>query len=101
MFWNDFFVAGNHSVPDEDRVALVEDYARPGRMTAAFSLYSQWIENDMHDNQMYAKKKLNIPVLSIGGDHSRGKTLIAQVQAIAINPQSSIFSIRKLWAFGT
>jgi pimeloyl-ACP methyl ester carboxylesterase len=90
MFWDDFVVPGNPTVPENDRAALAKDYARPGRMKAAFALYSTWTTNDATDNQAYSRKKLDVPVLSIGGDHSRGKTLAEQMPLIALNPQSLI-----------
>jgi pimeloyl-ACP methyl ester carboxylesterase len=90
MFWNEFVVPGNPSVPEADRATLAKDYAREGRMKVAFALYSTWPINDAPDNQAYATKKLEIPVLSIGGDHSRGKTLAEQMPQIAENPQSLI-----------
>ena len=90
MFWDDFVVKGNATVPETDRKALAEDYAKPGHMEAGFMLYATWITNDIADNQAYAKKKLDIPVLSIGGDHSRGKTLAGQIPLITENPQSLI-----------
>jgi len=59
-------------------------------MKAAFALYSTWTTNDAPDNQAYAKNKLEIPVLSIGGDHSRGRTLAEQMPYIADHPQSLV-----------
>jgi len=90
MFWNDFVVRGNPSVPEVDRDALAKGYARPGRMEAAFALYSTWTTNDAPDNQAYARQKLEMPVLSIGGEYSRGKTLAEQMPQIAEHPQSLI-----------
>ena len=90
MFFDDFVFEGNDKVPDEVRQALVEDYSRPGRMEAAFKLYSAWITDDANDNQEFSKNKLTVPVLTIGGDHSRGKTLAEQALCIATQPHSLI-----------
>lgn len=81
MFWNDFIVPGNAGMPMEERDAITADYIRPGRMAAAFSLYSTWVSHDSTDNLGFLKQKLNIPVLSIGGDHSRGKDIGGTDQA--------------------
>lgn len=90
MFWNDFVMPGNPSVPEADRIALATGYSRPGRMEAAFALYSTWPTNDAADNQAYAVNRLRMPVLSIGGEYSRGKTLAEQMPLIAANAQSLI-----------
>ncbi|WP_238349449.1 alpha/beta hydrolase [Pseudomonas sp. SWRI179] len=90
MFFDDFVFEGNDKVSDEVRQALVDDYARPGRMEAAFKLYAAWIEHDANDNLAFAKHKLTVPLLTIGGDHSRGKTLAEQALCIATQPHSLI-----------
>ncbi|XXE03764.1 alpha/beta hydrolase [Pseudomonas sp. Z3-6] len=90
MFFDDFALARNAKVSNEVRQALVRDYSRPGRMEAAFKLYSAWIEHDANDNVEFAKHKLTVPLLTIGGDHSRGKTLAEQALCIATQPHSLI-----------
>lgn len=97
MFFDEFVYNDNPRLPDEVRDALVKDYSRPGRMEAAFKLYSAWAEHDANDNQAFAEHKLNIPVLTIGGDHSRGKTLFTQVQHITSQPQSLILENTGHW----
>ncbi|WP_434704704.1 alpha/beta fold hydrolase [Pseudomonas sp. Z1-12] len=88
MFFDDFVFDGNDKVPDEVRQALVTDYTRPGRMEAAFKLYSAWVEHDAKDNLEFSRNKLTGPVLTIGGDHSRGRTLAEQATFIAAQPHS-------------
>lgn len=97
MFFDDFVFPGNDTMPDEVRVALVKDYSQPGRMEAAFKLYSAWIEHDVSDNQAYANNKLTVPVLTIGGDHSRGNTLAEQVRCITTQPYSFILHNTGHW----
>ncbi|MDR6961262.1 pimeloyl-ACP methyl ester carboxylesterase [Pseudomonas brassicacearum] len=97
MFFDDFVFPGNDTVPDEVRRDLIRDYSRPGRMEAAFKLYSAWIENDVKDNQAFASNKLTVPVLTIGGDHSRGKTLAEQVKYITTQPHSSVLHRTGHW----
>ncbi|AKJ97736.1 hydrolase [Pseudomonas chlororaphis] len=97
MFFDEFVYPGNHKVPTEVREALVNDYSRSGRMDAAFKLYSAWIEQDANDNQAFAANKLTLPVLTIGGDHSRGKTLSEQVQHITSRPHSLILQNTGHW----
>ncbi|WP_233839816.1 MULTISPECIES: alpha/beta fold hydrolase [Pseudomonas] len=90
MFFDNFVFAGNGTVREEVRQALVEDYSRPGRMEAAFKLYSAWVEHDVNDNLAFAQNKLTVPLLTIGGDNSRGKTLAEQALHIATQPHSLI-----------
>ncbi|WP_447767740.1 alpha/beta fold hydrolase [Pseudomonas kilonensis] len=90
MFFDDFVLARNAKVSNAVRQALVHDYSRPGRMEAAFKLYSTWVEQDAHDNLEFSKNKLTAPLLTIGGDHSRGKTLAEQALYIATQPHSLI-----------
>jgi pimeloyl-ACP methyl ester carboxylesterase len=97
MFWDDFVVPGNPTVPEHDRTALAEGYTRPERMEAAFGLYSTWTTHDATDNQSYSAKKVQIPVLSIGGDHSRGETLAEQMPQIALNARSLIVENSAHW----
>lgn len=97
MFFDSFVYPGNPTVSNEVRQALVKDYSRPGRMEAAFKLYSAWVEHDANDNQAFAENKLTIPVLTIGGDHSRGKTLSEQVLHITSQPQSLILQNTGHW----
>ncbi|WP_256261734.1 alpha/beta fold hydrolase [Pseudomonas gingeri] len=97
MFFDDFVFPGNTTVSDEVREALVKDYSRPGRMEAAFKLYSAWVEHDANDNQDFAKNKLGIPVLTIGGEHSRGKTLAEQVKYITKQPNSLVLKNTGHW----
>lgn len=97
MFFDGFVYEGNPSVPNEVREALLKDYSRPGRMEAAFKLYSAWVEHDANDNRAFAENRLTIPVLTIGGDSSRGKTLSEQVQHITTQPQSLILQNTGHW----
>lgn len=97
MFFDGFVYKGNPSVSNEVREALVKDYSRPGRMEAAFKLYSAWVEHDANDNQAFAENKLTIPVLTIGGGNSRGKTLSEQVQHITTQPHSLILQNTGHW----
>ncbi|WLH13216.1 alpha/beta hydrolase [Pseudomonas hefeiensis] len=97
MFFDDFVFEGNNKVSDEVRAALVNDYSRPGRMEAAFKLYSAWIENDANDNQEFSKNTLTAPLLTIGGDHSRGKTLAEQATHITTQPHSLILKNTGHW----
>lgn len=97
MFFDDFVFEQNKKVSSEVREALVKDYSRPGRMEAAFKLYAAWVESDAKDNQAFAQNKLNIPVLTIGGDRSRGKTLAEQVKYVTTDPHALVLKDTAHW----
>ncbi|WP_448107429.1 alpha/beta fold hydrolase [Pseudomonas azerbaijanoccidentalis] len=69
-FWNEF--AGNPAKVDEEiRQHYAKLYARPGNMRAAFAQFRS-IRQDAVDNETSMAKKLNMPVLAVGGEKSFG-----------------------------
>ena len=81
-FWNDFAADRTRSIPEADRRAYTEAYARPGRMAAGFAYFAAFPKTAADFTEL-AKTQLTIPVLSIGGDKSLGEALGAQAKAIA------------------
>lgn len=81
-FWNDFAADRTRSIPEADRRAYTQAYARPGRMQAGFAYFASFSKTAV-DFAKLAKTKLAIPVLSIGGDKSLGDALGAQAKLIA------------------
>jgi pimeloyl-ACP methyl ester carboxylesterase len=83
-FWNDFAADKNHSIPEEDRKAYTEAYSRPGRMRAAWAYFASWPQL-AKDFAQLSQTKLNMAVLSIGGDKSLGNQLAQQMKLVADN----------------
>jgi pimeloyl-ACP methyl ester carboxylesterase len=81
-FWNDFAADKTHSIPEADRRAYTQAYARPGRMAAGFAYFAAFPQTAV-DFAELAKIKLAIPVLSIGGDKANGAALSAQAKLVA------------------
>jgi pimeloyl-ACP methyl ester carboxylesterase len=81
-FWNDFAADKTRSIPEADRRAYTEAYARPGRMAAGFT-YFESFPKTATDFAELAKTKLTIPVLSIGGAKANGVALGAQAKLVA------------------
>ncbi len=81
-FWNDFAADKTRSIPEADRIAYTQAYARPGRMAAGFAYFASFPKTAV-DFAALAKTKLAFPVLSIGGDKANGDALGAQVKLIA------------------
>lgn len=66
----------------------VRTYSTPGAMRAGFEYYRAF-EEDARQNR-YAKTKLKMPVLAVGGSNSIGDFLIQQLQAVAENVQEMV-----------
>lgn len=81
-FWNVFAADKTRSIPETDREAYTEAYARPGRMRAAWTYFASWPQL-AKDFAQLSQTKLTMPVLSIGGDKSLGNELGAQMKLVA------------------
>ena len=83
-FWNVFAADKDHSIPEADRKAYAEAYAKPGRMRAAWAYYASWPQL-AKDFAQLSQTKLTVPVLSIGGEKSQGKQLGEQAKLVSEN----------------
>ena len=83
-FWNNFAADKTRSIPEADRRAYTQAYARPGRMAAGFAYFASF-PKAATDFAELAKTRLAIPVLSIGGDKSLGDALGAQAKLVALD----------------
>jgi len=81
-FWNDFAADRTRSIPEADRRAYAQAYARPGRMAAGFAYFASFPKTAVEFARL-AETKLRIPVLSIGGDKANGEALGAQAKLVA------------------
>src|SRR6266702_621550 len=81
-FWNVFAADKTHSIPEADRKAYTEAYAKPGRMRAAWAYFASWPQLAKDFSQL-SQTKLTMPVLSIGGEKSLGNQLAAQMKLVA------------------
>jgi pimeloyl-ACP methyl ester carboxylesterase len=81
-FWNDFAADKDHSIPEAARAAYVAAYSRAGRMHAGWEYFVSFLKA-ADDFKQLSQNKLNMPVLSIGGDKSLGEALGAQVKLVA------------------
>ena len=81
-FWNDFAADKTHSIPEEDRQAYTAAYSRPGRMRAGWAYFVSF-QQAAHDFSQFAKTKLIMPVLAIGGAKANGDALGKQAKLVA------------------
>ena len=72
------------SIPEPDREAYTEAYAKPGRIRAAWAYFASWPQL-AEDFAQLSQRKLAMPVLSVGGDKSLGNELGAQMKLVADN----------------
>jgi pimeloyl-ACP methyl ester carboxylesterase len=83
-FWNDFAANRNHSIPEVERAAYATAYARPGRMRAGWAYFVSF-QQAARDFAQLSQNKLNMPVLSIGGEKANGEILGQQTKLVANN----------------
>jgi pimeloyl-ACP methyl ester carboxylesterase len=81
-FWNVFAADKMHSIPEADRKAYSEAYAKPGRMRAAWAYFASW-PRLAQDFAQLSQTRLTMPVLSIGGEKSLGNELAEQMKLVA------------------
>ncbi len=84
-FWNDFAADKNHSIPEAERRAYTQAYARPGRMAAGFAYFKVFPQTAAEFAEL-AKTKLPMPLMTIGGEKSLGEALGAQAKLISADP---------------
>jgi pimeloyl-ACP methyl ester carboxylesterase len=81
-FWNDFAADKAHSIPEKERQGYAASYARPGRMAAGFAYFASFLDTAIEFSN-FAKTRLTMPLLSVGGDTSLGVALGDQARLIA------------------
>jgi pimeloyl-ACP methyl ester carboxylesterase len=83
-FWNDFAADKTRSIPESDRKAYEMAYAGPGRMRAGWAYFVSF-QQATKDFAQFARTKLTMPVLAIGGQKSLGDVLGQQMKLVASN----------------
>ena len=83
-FWNDMAADKAHSIPEADRIAYAAAYARPGRMRAGWAYFVSF-QKAASDFAEFARTKLSMPVLSLGGENANGDALGRQARLIGTN----------------
>jgi pimeloyl-ACP methyl ester carboxylesterase len=86
--WNDF--TGDPRKPDNaTRDFFAATYAQPGGMRAGFAQFAAFSQ-DAKDNVIFAKTKLTMPVLAIGGEKSLGPLQAVIMRAVATNVEEVV-----------
>jgi len=95
-FWNDFAADGTKSVSEADRRFYTRKYAQPGAMKAGMEVFRAF-DQDAKDNAQFAKTKLTMPMLVLGGEKSGGDFLISQGRMVANNVEGVIITGSGHW----
>jgi pimeloyl-ACP methyl ester carboxylesterase len=80
-FWNDFAADKTRSIPEADRAAYTAAYAGPGRMRAGWAYFAAFPQTAT-DFEALSRTKLNMPLLSIGGEKANGAALGEQAKLV-------------------
>jgi pimeloyl-ACP methyl ester carboxylesterase len=83
-FWNNFAADKTRSIPEVARQAYAAAYARPGRMRAGWEYFVSF-QKAAADFAVFARTKLTMPILSIGGEKANGEALGQQAKLIGSN----------------
>ncbi len=81
-FWNDFAADKTRSIPEAYRQAYTAAYSAPRRMRAGWEYFVSFTQA-AQDFAQLAHTRLNMPVLSIGGEKSLGDVLGQQMKLVA------------------
>jgi pimeloyl-ACP methyl ester carboxylesterase len=95
-FWNDFAANPKKSVSEADRRFYTRKYAQPGAMKAGMEVFRAF-DQDAKDNAEFAKTKLAMPMLVLGGEKSGGDFLISQGRMVATNVDGVIITGSGHW----
>jgi pimeloyl-ACP methyl ester carboxylesterase len=88
-FWNDFAADASRSIPEAERQAYTAAYARPGRMRAGWAYFVSF-QKAAQDFARFARTKLTMPVLSMGGEKANGEALGLQARLVATDVKSAV-----------
>ena len=79
-----------------DVTEYVKHYSAPGGMHAGFEYYRAYFD-DVNQNKEYAKTKLTMPVLALGGDHSFGNSILDLIRTVANNVRGGVVLNSSHW----
>ena len=87
-FWNEF-AADPSRIGEATRAHYAAQYALPGAMRAGFAQFAAFAR-DADDNKIFARTKLTMPVLAVGGEKSFGPTMAVFMRNAATNVREAI-----------
>jgi quercetin dioxygenase-like cupin family protein len=94
-FWNEFS-ADPHNFDEAARAHYAAQYAQPGAMRAGFAQFAAF-SKDVEDNRAFAKTKLTMPVLAVGGEKSFGAVMAVVMRNVATDVREAIVPASGHW----
>jgi pimeloyl-ACP methyl ester carboxylesterase len=73
------------AITSEDREEYIKQYSKPGALRAGFEYYRAVFEDSEQNKEYAAKQKLEIPILTIGGEAGIGNLTTSSFQKVANN----------------
>jgi pimeloyl-ACP methyl ester carboxylesterase len=96
-FYNELS-ANPAGIDEQTRDHYAALYARPGAIHNAFSgQFAAFVQDAIDNQELLAKGKLTIPVLAMGGDHSWGARLAAEIGFAAANVRGAVIRDSGHW----
>jgi pimeloyl-ACP methyl ester carboxylesterase len=92
IYLNEFWEHGSYNpaaITEADKNEYLRSYAAPGGMRAAFDYYRAFPE-DERQNREYARRKLLMPVLALGGSQAIGEMALRAARAVATNVRGNV-----------
>lgn len=87
VYLNWFYDNGSYNqsaITTDDREEYIRQYSKPGAMRAGLE-YHRSVFEDVKQNKEYGKEKLEIPILTIGGEAAIGNFTTTSFQKVANN----------------
>ncbi len=94
-FYNELS-ANPKAIDEATRNHYAKLYARPANMHAAFNQFAAFAQ-DAKDNVEFAKKKLPMPILALGGDKSFGLQQADIMRLVATNVEGGVITNSGHW----
>lgn len=99
LFFTDFWPTvgfQKNAFTKAETTEFIRAYSVPGATTGAFHWFGQF-NQDAKDNVEFAKKKLKIPVMTMGSDHFSAPFLAAHIRLVADNVRESVITESGHW----
>jgi pimeloyl-ACP methyl ester carboxylesterase len=87
--WNDFSASPSTQPDEATRKFYTAQYAKPGAMRAGFAHFKAFSQ-DVEDNKVFARTKLTMPVLAVGGEKSFGANEAVVFRNVAVNVREAV-----------
>ena len=81
----DHYSYNQSAITPKDREEYIKQYSKPGALRAGFEYYRAIFEDAQQNKEYAAKQKLDIPILTIGGEAGVGNITISSFQKVANN----------------